>query len=387
MTNKLFTKKNLKFFVYSLIAICGILYIVLGNSYYKNKVAINKGVKGDCYKGEIVEVGESTVDENIGWVTIKVKIKFLNGNLKGNIVDSELVQDGMFNKLTRKVEEGDKYIVYKQYVEGVQYWGLGEPIKTTKLSYLLGIFFIGLIILGGLNGVKTIVSLSATCLGIFMVFIPSIMAGANIYLSTIIVSAFIIFVTLPIVIGINKKCLASIIGCLGGVLISGIVTVVMTNFLNLSGMVNEESVYITYINPDINLKAIVFASILIGSLGATMDIAISIASSIKEIANEVKDVSRKKLILSGLNIGKDIMGTMTNTLILAYIGSSLSMAILLIAYNTSIYEALNKERMVVEILQSLTGSLGMLLTIPITAVVSSALYIKKKTNSEKNINS
>lgn len=387
MTNKLFTKKNLKFFVYSLIAICGILYIVLGNSYYKNKVAINKGMKGDYYKGEIVEVGESTVDENIGWVTIKVKIKFLSGNLKGNIVDSELVQDGMFNKLTRKVEEGDKYIVYKQYVEGVQYWGLGEPIKTTKLSYLLGIFFIGLIILGGLNGVKTIVSLSATCLGIFMVFIPSIMAGANIYLSTIIVSAFIIFVTLPIVIGINKKCLASIMGCLGGVLISGIVTVIMTNFLNLSGMVNEESVYITYINSDINLKAIVFASILIGSLGATMDIAISIASSIKEIANEVKDVSRKKLILSGLNIGKDIMGTMTNTLILAYIGSSLSMAILLIAYNTSIYEALNKERMVVEILQSLTGSLGMLLTIPITAVVSSALYIKKKTNSEKNINS
>lgn len=378
MNNGSSTRKNIIFLIYSLIALCGIMYIFLGNSYYKDKVSVNKGLKGDYFKGEIVDVGESTVDENIGWVTTKVKIKFLNGVNKGSIVDSELVQDGLFNKLTKNVKIGDKYIVYKQNIEGATYWGLGEPIKTTKLSYLLGVFFLGLIILGGINGVKTIVSLSATCLGIFMVFIPSIMAGANVYINTIIVSAFIIFVTLPIVIGINKKCLSSIIGCLGGVFVSGIIAVIMTNILNLSGMINEETVYITYINANINLKAIVFASIVIGSLGATMDIAISIASSIKELSSEVKDVSRKKLILSGLNIGKDIMGTMTNTLILAYIGSSLSMAILLIAYNTSLYEALNKERMIVEILQSLTGSLGMLLTIPITAVISSFLYTNKK---------
>lgn len=385
MKNKLFIKKNVKLLIYSIIAICGVLYIILGNNYYKDKVSLNKGVTGDYYKGEIVSVGESTVDEDIGWVTTKVKVKFLNGDMKDNEVDTELIQDGMFNRITKNVKIGDKYIVYKQYVEGNQYWGLGEPIKTTKIAYLLGVFLIGLIILGGKSGIKTIISLSVACLGIFMVFIPSIMAGANIYANTIIVSAFIILVTLPVVIGINKKCLASVIGCLGGVLVSGIVTIIMTNILNLSGMVNEESVYITYINANINLKAIIFASIVIGSLGATMDVAISIASSVKEIANEIKEIPKKKLISLGLSIGKDIMGTMTNTLILAYIGSSLSMTVLLIAYNTSLFETLNKERMIVEILQSLTGSLGMLLTIPITAVVSSILYTKRKVETEKSI--
>ena len=117
-----------------------------------------------------------------------------------------------------------------------------------------------------------------------------------------------------------------------------------------------------------------------------MDVAISIASSLFEFCKEVKDVTFKKSLTSGLIIGKDIMGTMTNTLILAYIGSSLTTILLLLMYGGDFSEILSKEIISTELLQSLAGSIGMLLTIPITAIIASYLYIKvKKVKSDREI--
>ena len=138
--------------------------------------------------------------------------------------------------------------------------------------------------------------------------------------------------------------------------------------------------------PSFDLKALTFAAIILGALGATMDVAISIASSLFEFCKEVKDVTFKKSLTSGLIIGKDIMGTMTNTLILAYIGSSLTTILLLLMYGGDFSEILSKEIISTELLQSLAGSIGMLLTIPITAIIASYLYIKvKKVKSDREI--
>lgn len=372
-----------KTIIYIIIALLTIAYIVGGNIFYSSKVDVKKTSDKDYYKSEILEVGTETLDESIGWITTPVKIKITSGDEKGLVTDAELIQDELFNNTTKKVAVGDKYIAYKHNLDGDEFWGLGESIKSNKLLLLLIVFFAGLLILGGKNGINTIISLTATCLGVFMVFIPSILAGYNIYLNSIIVCIFIILITLPLVAGLNKKCIAAICGCFGGVMASGLVTMIMSIYMNLSGMINEESVYLTYVSNKgvIDLKAIIFAAIIIGSLGATMDVAISIASSMHEIAVESTGLTRRKLTLSGLRIGRDVMGTMTNTLILAYIGSSLSVVILLIAYNSSLFEVLNKEAIVAEILQSLAGSIGMLLTIPITAVISAHLY--KSTKEEK----
>ena len=381
--NGLFSKNNkkfswVKFSIYALIVFLAGFYIFFGNSFYNNKIHTKDNLNKNYYKGEIVEIGESSQDENTGWTSFKVKVRLISGENKNEIVDADLVQDKLFKELTKEVSVGDKYIVYHQQVENSEYWGLGEPIKSSKLVFLIFAFFIGLIVLGGKTGLTTIASLSATCLGIFMVFVPSVLAGYNTYLNSILVCIFIIITTLPLVIGLNRKCISAVFGCISGVLVSGILALLMTSLMNLSGMTTEESVYITYINSNINLRSIVFASIILGSLGATMDVAISIASSLKELSSKSDVISKKGLFTSGIKIGKDIMGTMTNTLILAYIGSSLSTVLLLTAYNTSLFEVLNKEVITAEILQALAGSIGMLLTIPITALISAVLFNKKR---------
>ena len=152
----------------------------------------------------------------------------------------------------------------------------------------------------------------------------------------------------------------------------------MSNILSLTGVIDEDSIYIlqlTSANP-IDLKAIIFAAIIIGAMGAIMDTAMSISSSLWEVSIHSGKPTFDALFKSGMNIGRDVMGTMTNTLILAYIGSSLSIVLLFVAYNSSLLYLFNIEMIIVEVLQALIGSLGILLTMPITSFICAALYTK-----------
>jgi uncharacterized membrane protein len=152
----------------------------------------------------------------------------------------------------------------------------------------------------------------------------------------------------------------------------------MNKILALTGIVDEESIYLTFIETEtpIDLKAIIFAAIIIGALGAIMDVAMSTASSLWEVRDKADSVSFEALFKSGMNIGRDVMGTMTNTLILAYIGSSLSVVLLLSVYSTSLLYLLNREMIVIEILQALIGSFGLLLTLPLTSFICAVIYVK-----------
>jgi uncharacterized membrane protein len=159
----------------------------------------------------------------------------------------------------------------------------------------------------------------------------------------------------------------------------------MDKVLELSGILDEDSVYLTYLpteNP-IDLRAIIFAAILIGAMGAIMDVSMSIASSLWEIKEESASPTRGSLFKSGMNIGRDVLGTMANTLILAYIGSSLSVVLLLSVYSSSVLYLFNREMIVVEILQSLVGSFGLLFAMPLTSLVSAFLYTEKKDPYQK----
>lgn len=150
----------------------------------------------------------------------------------------------------------------------------------------------------------------------------------------------------------------------------------MSWLLKLTGMVDEDSLYLQMVQTvsPIDLRGIIFAAIIIGALGAIMDVAMDIASSLYELRRNVPDISAGKLISSGFNIGRDVMGTMANTLVLAYIGSGLATTLLLVAYNVTFVELMNMELIVVELLQALVGSIGIILAIPLTALICAAIY-------------
>lgn len=262
---------------------------------------------------------------------------------------------------------GDRVFIYEGENEyGEAQWFVEGPVRSGWLLGLTAAFCLLVVIFGLGKGLRTILSLILTCLAVFCVLVPAIVAGFNIYLTAIVICVYTIIVTLALVSGCNFKSLAAALGCMGGVGVAGVITLVSERYLRLTGLTDDDSMLLLFINEDkpIDLKALIFAGILIGAMGAVMDVAMSISSALTELIRNVPDMGFLQIVRSGFSIGRDIMGTMANTLVLAYVGSGLHVTLLFMTYYERLEDILNVELIAVEILQAMAGSIGILFTIP-----------------------
>ena len=314
-------------------------------------------------------------------------VKVLSGNKKDKeynatyTVNSKEDSNFKFDVL----KKGDKvYLTIDErmeepvvYVSGVQ--------RHTSLIVLATIFLLSILLVGGKQGLKTIFSLVITIVIVFFWALPRIINGASPLFIAIVISSVITIITYLIISGFNKKTLASILGTVGGLLLAAFIVLIFGKFARLSGL-NEESMYLAFLpqGTKFDLVEIIFAGIIIGALGACMDISMSIASALEEIKKENPNAGRGTLFRAGMNIGKDVMGTNTNTLILAYVGSALTILILYMAYGMSFAEIANVEIVSEAIIRSLAGSIGIIGVIPLTAFVSSLLYASKEEYIEES---
>ncbi|WP_130807441.1 YibE/F family protein [Senegalia massiliensis] len=316
-----------------------------------------------------------------------IELEITSGEDKGEKIIVENHVDSMF-AYNIVVEENDDVLVYLEKDESgeiIQGY-ISEIARDKYLLYLGIIFFLLLLIIGGLKGLKAIITLLITAFAVLKIMLPLILKGYSpIYLS-IIVSICIITVTLVIISGFNRKALAAIIGTTGGVLVAGLITLIISELASLTGLGTEEAQMLSLVEQgdSFNFKGILFSGIILGALGAVMDVSMSIASSINEIKIANPEMTTKQLIKSGMNVGKDIMGTMSNTLILAYSGGSIHLMLLFMAHDFNIIDIINRDMIASEILRALAGSIGLIFTVPITAIVASNLYnkINKKTSSK-----
>ncbi len=375
--------------IYIVTVLCSILYIVIGNQIATEHLTIFHGaVQENVEKAVVTNIVDRTSAEQqvsgaqySNGVNIRFEAKVLSGDKKGQILTAIQNSDPTMSSQLKEVEVGDKVLLLKLESAGMEpggeiEWTIGEYVRSDALLILTIVFLALLLLFGRKKGIHTILSLVFTCLSIFLVYIPAILSGLNIYVWSIITCIYIIVMTMLIINGASKKSLAAGLGCASGVLVSGVLTLIMDQIIELTGVLDEQSFYLLYLNEQnpINLKAIVFGSILIGAIGAIMDVSMDITSSLQEISCKVEYPSLPMLLKSGFTIGKDIMGTMANTLVLAYIGSSLSLVLLLAAYSNSLLLLFNRELIVVEILQALVGSFGILFTIPFTSFICGVLY-------------
>ena len=225
---------------------------------------------------------------------------------------------------------------------------------------------------------------------VFCILIPGILEGKNPVLLTILVSCLTIFATFLIVSGFHKKTFAAICGTIAGVVAAGVIGLVFSNLMMLGGINEDARMLSVSVEEDqemFDFKGIMLAGIMISALGACMDVGMSIASSLSELKTENPDMTTSKLIKSGMNIGKDVMGTMTNTLILAYVGSAMLCILLYTVNNFNLSTILNQEDIAMEVLKSLAGSIGLVCTIPLTAIISGLIMGAGKNVRNKNNNS
>ncbi|MEG1994688.1 MAG: YibE/F family protein, partial [Oscillospiraceae bacterium] len=358
------------------------------NAFVSSHNSVSNAHPTNCQKAKVVEIKErlSAAQELEGFdkgegVNIIFEAKVLQGENKGEVITSVQSWDPNSIVPLKEVSVGDKVLLVENVISSSSYkYVFADYIRFDTLILFIGGFLVMLVLFGQSKGIKTIISLVLTCISIFMVFIPSVLGGMNIYYWSVGVCVYIIIMTLVVAGGYNKKSLCSGIGCIGGVALCGVLIKLADRMLMLSGLGSDDAAFLAEISIDkpIDLNGVIFAAIIIGAVGAIMDISMSISSSLFEIKEKSPYITKKELITSGLSIGKDIMGTMANTLILAYIGSSLAMTLLMVAYNESFLLLFNKEALIVEILQAVIGSIGILLTMPLTSFVCAAVYQNKK---------
>lgn len=300
-------------------------------------------------------------------------LKVKTGQYAGEIYKTTNVLDQAHNVL---LQEGlDVIVGIREADDGPRVWVYNY--KRTNYLYILGgLFILCLLYFGGKKGLDSIVALLFTATLFIFVLLPLIFRGYNIILFSIICAVVSLAVSFLLIGGFGRKTLVAILGTFCGIIVAGIVSYVFSRLTHITGVHLDKGTQLVYVALDygIKIKGLMFASILIGSLGAVMDVAISISSSMYEISSLDKAITFKTLYRKGMNIGKDIMGTMANTLILAFMGGSFSLMLLMWGYNMDYRQLANLPFLSVEIIQGLAGSIGIVLTVPFTALMACFLY-------------
>lgn len=336
-------------------------------------------VKDNNYlHGTVIEITENELDEinmeQIQTVNIRIDEKDYNDKM---ITIRHVANLTYANHIV--VKQDDQVIVWVDdndiEMENCNIISYG---RDKYLVYLIGLFALVIIIVGGKKGVFSIISLALTMALIFFMFFPVILEGVDPIIAAITVCVAATGITLLSIGGFSEKTYSAIAGTLGGTLFSILLTYVFGFMMNIQGTQDEDIDLISYSvqGGGLNLRDLLYAGIIIGSLGAIMDVCMSISSAMDEICETDPRITNTKLFLSGMHIGKDAIGTMSNTLILAYVGSSMYLLLVFYIYEQSLIQFVNGEGIASEILRTFTGSIGLVLSIPITSL--SYLFFRKK---------
>ncbi len=248
-----------------------------------------------------------------------------------------------------------------------------------------GVYFLALLLIilvlfiGKKEGLNSLLALAFTATILIYIIVPGMWMPHPI-LVAIISSIVICLVSYLLIAGFSKKALIASIGTLFGISLAGFLSYFMGRILNLTGVDMEKGEALLYLAQDrsFKIKNLLFVSILFSSLGATMDIAISIASSSEQLILANPNIVKNDLFKSLMAVGKDIIGTMTNTLVLAFCGASLPLAMMIWGYDMSYRQFINIPIIVINILQAFCGSIGMVSSVLFTAICAVLLNYRRR---------
>lgn len=315
--------------------------------------------------------------------TQELEIRILTGTHKDEIMSLTNYMSALFNV---DLEKGDNIIVRIMTDEnGSYYASVFNYDRGMVIGGFVLIFFVLLAVLGGKKGIGALLGLLFTLACVWFILIPALIIGLPIIAVTVGIIIITSVCALILLNGISEKTWCAILGCVIGVITAGAIAALVGHITPINGFNMSEAENLILYGADKGLKisGLLVCGVLISALGAVMDVALGIASSVNELSLQNPKAKAKELFHSGMNIGKDAMGTMANTLILAFAGSSLNMLILVQTYDIPFRQLINTDYICIEIIQSISGAMGILLTVPIVAFISARLMTREKKRSLK----
>ena len=343
---------------------------------FANETNILPSETGVVTNVEYVDIEENSVTQTKQIADIDLK----TGDFKGESIELDNMLTGN-PYYDIKLKKGTRVLLHAEdNGSGVEY--SIEDIKRSGNIYWLTLIFCGLLLyVGKLKGFYSLISIGLTVLLITHLLTPLILMGFNPVFASMIICLLSTASTMYLVGGFNSKSSAATIGAILSIIFASFLSFLVMKMAHLTGFTGENSMYLFSAHPELDFIGIAISTMILATLGAVMDVAMSISSTINEILETDKTKNSKELFHSGMNVGRDIIGTMANTLILVYMGGSLPL--LLLSNNVDLQKFLNLNQVVTEISSALIGSIAIVICVPFTAIVASILI--KKASEKKDI--
>lgn len=336
----------------------------------QNNSNTNSRQNGAYESGRLISIKqESHGDENTKTQHQIFEVEMRSGALKGKTVSISSDLDS--NPYQIQPREGDKLVIFIQQADN------GDPIfylegfdRRIPMLWLFALFVATLALLSGWQGIKVVISIGISIGLIGWVLIPAFIKGINPVPIAIALSGIFTLLSSGLSFGWNKKTIATTLGTMGGTIVALVISVIFSNWSHMNGLSTEEDRLFFGQNTLLNPQGLLFAGIIIAAMGVVEDVAVSIASGIEQVAHANPNISFKALFTSGMIVGKDHMAAMANTIIFAYVGASLSTLLLYSQYDSNWLKFLNFDSITEEIIRSLCATIGLIFTVPITALLS-----------------
>ena len=279
-----------------------------------------------------------------------------------------------------KVGDGATLLI-STYADGSHVATVYEYNRLPALAVIVAMFLIATVAVGGKVGAKSLVALAMTLVCLFWILIPLLMKGAPTLLTVFLVCAYITVVTMVILGGVQRKTVCATLGTIAGTALALLFGLAVQGLARVDGLRltdMEPLLQLRQTGTPLGLRGLLVGGIVISALGAVMDVAMSIASALTEVHTVAPNRNTRELFRSGMNIGRDMVGTMTNTLILAFLGSGFALIIYLYSLGLSPYQLISSSYLTIEVVSSISSSIGVILSVPLTALISSVILTRGK---------
>lgn len=297
------------------------------------------------------------------------RVRFLSGPMKGQT--KEIANEVGSNPYGIEPRKGDKVVIFIQPdADGNNQFYIQGFDRRSALIALVLLFVLVMVVLSGLQGLKTALAIFLSILMIGYVLIPTFLRGVNPVPVAILLSGAFTLISGGLSIGWNRKTYVTAIGTMGGALVAFFISWIFSNWAHLDGLGTEDDRLFFNKNPSLNPRGLLFAGIIIAAAGVVEDVAVSIASGVAEVKRANHRSSLRQLFQAGMVIGNDHMAALANTLVYAYVGSSLSTLLLYQQFGGSWLKFVNFDGIVDEVIRSLSGTIGLVFTVPITALLA-----------------
>ncbi len=252
--------------------------------------------------------------------------------------------------------------------------------RAPALYAIVALFLLSILVIGGKRGLYSVIGLVFTFISILWFFLPAIYRGWSPILAAIVVVVLTTLVTMYLVGGFTAKATAAVLGTILGVLAAGVLAWIFGKITHVTGYNVSDIENLIYVQEETGIQVgeLLFAGILIAALGAVMDVSMSISSTLQELHEQNTTMTARQLCRSGMTVGRDMMGTMSNTLILAFAGGSINTIVMFYAYDYEYLQLINLFDMAIEIIQGISASMGVILTVPFVSCIGAWLIVKHR---------